>query len=150
MNFNNCLWWSLLRVLFANKILLYCEFWRIWKVKGHLRWLNFLVPLLNLSFHKQVENDISGSCDHITYQTQKISRGNDLLFLHSQIIAKFENVSWTVMLTFGIPIQCQCFLRLQICKQACSDLYTRMTFGPVCSDLLEGINARLYTRLSSP
>lgn len=50
MNFNNCLWWSLLRVLFANKILLYCEFWGIWKVKGHLRWLNFLVPLLNLNF----------------------------------------------------------------------------------------------------
>lgn len=30
---------------------------------------SFLVPLSNLSFHKQVEKDISGSYDHISSQT---------------------------------------------------------------------------------
>lgn len=118
--------------------------------KGTPEVTSFLVPLLNLSFQNQVEKDISGSCDLITSQTQKNSIGNDLLSLPTPIIVKFENVSWTVMLAFGTSIQCQCFLRLQICKQACSDLYTRMTFGPVCSDLLMGIRCRTLHRIIIP
>lgn len=41
------------------------------KSKGTPKVTSFLALLLNLSFRRQVEKDILGSCDHITSQTQK-------------------------------------------------------------------------------